>query len=148
MRGIARGVARALALSLAIVLSACASTDHVVAPQPVPTELLGSWDWVSTRAGVSGDVTTPASTGKRMEMRITAASRLETYVDDVLTSAIDFRLVLDTVIPPEGSSYLIVPAGASITTLRLILSNANQLTVNELRVVGSSSQFVRHVTSP
>ena len=48
--------------------------------------LIGTWSWVSSSGGITGTTTTPASTGKNIDLKFTSDGKYFYYTNGIVTS--------------------------------------------------------------
>jgi hypothetical protein len=73
-----------------------------------PASLLGTWDWITTFGGFANVKYTPASTGERKVIELTADYFFREYVNDRLSHESKFHIVKSTTIYGGDSTLLIV----------------------------------------
>ena len=76
------------ALIIIAILSSCTKKDDI----DVASEILGTWTWVKSTGGVSGNTETPESTGKEITLEVTEDT-YKRYVDGDLEIELSYFLV-------------------------------------------------------
>lgn len=67
-------------LFIGIIISSCSSDDD---SSNTTSNLVGTWDWVRSSGGITGEIITPASTDSTMKLEITN-TMIKRYINDDL----------------------------------------------------------------
>jgi hypothetical protein len=77
-----------LAIAVTITVSACgSSTEPSTAEQ-----IQGSWGWVESSGGITGQTQTPESTGQTMQLRFLASAVAELYRNGALQASTGYSI--------------------------------------------------------
>lgn len=95
----------------------------------VPDELVGTWIWEYSSGGYAGVKFTPESTGDRRKIEFYADRNYKYYLNDILKSEADFRLVKDKSI--TGDSTLILISNSFFNRNSISFKNSAELVLFE-----------------
>lgn len=72
--------------------------------------IIGEWNWIESSGGIAGTTTTPQSTGKSIQLKITSAKVIQ-YVDGALVSEINYSIQTGTSIFGGQRKLLVYDSG-------------------------------------
>ena len=103
---------------IGLVVSFCAEKEDI----PV-TNIVGTWNWISSTGGIAGVTETPEATGKTIQLMITQDS-FRTYENGELTSESNYTIeTKESLLYGELREMIILEDGFC----KMIIRNGNKL---------------------
>jgi hypothetical protein len=109
-------------LILVTLVCSCQKTDDC---DPNSPSLIGSWTWIKSVGGIGGSTFTPAITGEKITIKISADSIYREYLNNSLITESKFRLAYKS---QESKPYLKFDGRVS---LNFEFTDCNNLIITE-----------------
>lgn len=93
--------------------------------------LIGTWSWVSSSGGIAGTFSTPATTGKNIDLQITSNNKYFIYTNGVLSSQGTYNFETQNCIHDHTNKKVLIFSNdesmmiEKIDTSNLLLSDDN-----------------------